>query len=213
MPKITSIFLKPTANALLNYRSCVSTEGFDSKKHRLIMRVNSTFYDNLKDLFTQEIFLPQPAPKPLVGTLPFANNLQNQLPDPKRNITVYALLYDYQKDQMVDCKRQDFEYADVFKTFVPDLELTSTLKENFNRYLLQTRSVARVEGPFEDAECTTTVTEVTMETKYYFKATPKQSCSPTELLLINWRYRYDDGEVKSFNFGFEKNSGANNVMS
>ena len=177
------------------------------------MRVNSTFYDNLKDLFTKEIFLPQPAPKPLLGTLPFANNLQNQLPDPKRNVTVYALLYDYQKDQMVDCKRQDFEYADVFKTFIPDLELTPTLKENFNRYLLQTRSVARVEGPFEDAECTTTVTEVTMGTKYYFKATPAQSCSPTELLLINWRYRYDDGEVKAFNFGFEKNNEANNVMS
>ena len=214
MAAIVYIGLKSTNNKVLNHRIWIATQGFDPKKHRLILCVNNSFIDDLKEYFIKNIYLAEPKPKPVFGgSALIYNSFQNQIPDPGRSVSIYALLYDFQRDIVIDCKRQEYEYSDLFKTFIAELGITNVLKEKFNRYFHKTRTVASVEGPFKEVECKTLETEVKIGTKYYFRATPKQYVSPTEMLLIKWQYRYDDDDPKSFNSSYETGTFFNNVMS
>ncbi|MFC7774931.1 hypothetical protein [Flavobacterium sp. GCM10027622] len=194
------------SNSPLNHIIYPVVKKFDANKHRILLRVENIIYDVLDNNSSKKIYLPMDSKKGFQNAMSFSK------PELK-TVTIYAQLYDYQKDVILDTKKQDFTEASFFKMYNKTGVITSTLANTFSTYWNKTRRVEKVEGPFTTAECTTLATDIKTDVKYYFAATPKQFLSQTELLLMKWQYRYNDGELTDFNHDIESTSINQNVMS
>lgn len=194
------------SNSPLNHIIYPVVKKFDANKHRILLRVENIIYDVLDNNSSKKIYLPMDPKKGFQNALSFSK------PELK-TVTIYAQLYDFQKDVILDTKKQAFTEAPFFKIYNKTGVITSTLANTFSTYWNKTRRVEKVEGPFTTAECTTLATDIKTDVKYYFAATPKQYLNPTELVLMKWQYRYDDGEFTDFNYAIETQNGLKNVMS
>lgn len=193
-------------NSRYNHTASTVIKNFDSKKHRILLRVDNIIYDVLDRFTSKNIYIPIDKKKGLQPPLGFGQ--------PKlKTVTIYAQLYDYQNDIILDTKKQDFTESFFFGMYTRTGALTTTLANTFTTYWNKTRRVEKVEGPFTTAECKTLATEIKADTRYYFAATSKQFLNETELLLMKWQYRYDDGEFTDFNHAVETQNVLQNVMS
>lgn len=193
-------------SAQYNHTVYPVVKNFDPKKHRILLRVDNFIYDVLENFTSKKIYIPLDQKKGLQPPLGFGQ--------PKvKTLTIYAQLYDYQNDTILDTKKQDFTESSFFGMYTKTGVLTSTLAITFTTYWNKTRRVEKVEGPFTTAECKTLATDIKTDTRYYFAATPKQVLSQTELLLMKWQYRYDDADYTNFNYAVETQNGLKNVMS
>uniref|UniRef100_UPI0030193B8B hypothetical protein n=1 Tax=Chryseobacterium sp. VD8 TaxID=3081254 RepID=UPI0030193B8B len=86
------------ANALrTTQRVFVTTQNFNPERHRIILRVNGRYYDNLLNYFILDITLGQNK-----NPFPF------QFPGTAEYITIHAQLYDYKSDEIIATKKQEF---------------------------------------------------------------------------------------------------------
>jgi hypothetical protein len=186
------------ANALrTTQRVFVTTQNFNPERHRIILRVNGRYYDNLLNYFILDITLGQNK-----NPFPF------QFPGTAEYITIHAQLYDYKSDEIIATKKQEFlKQSFTFKK-VGDLDKTNPA--HFNFFWNSKRLVSKVEGPFDkDGKLRS---EIKPGERYYFTATPNQDLHNVELLSVKWSYRYDDGEITRFKNHSETVSNGCNVM-
>lgn len=129
-------------------------------------------------------------------------------------LRIIVQVYDTETDKVVLSKKQDYHMEEKNKEFIPQYEQPGTAVDNsILGYWTKSKKVANVEGPFTAADCKIKVAEVKIGERYYFRATPNVKVQPPEVLAVKWQYRYDDGELKSFNYATETAVGNNNVMS
>ncbi len=165
------------------YQILVTANNFDSRRHRIILRVNGKFYDNLKNYFTQNVIL-----------LPDSVTKKSALALPTEDLTIYAQLYDYQNNDIICTKKQEF--GSMLLMWKERGRLENTVSDRFNFFWHKNKKVAKVEGPFDKEG--KLQTEVKPGERYYFKALPNQQLHHTELLSVKWVYQYDGGEYSFF---------------
>lgn len=202
MAKITNIEIRPLlGNPQYNNRVFVSTEGFDAKRHRLILRVDQKFYDELRGFFIKDLYIN---PQNTNATHP----LSLHMPDMSSYLSVYAQLYDYKSDEIKSTKRQDFKKT--LFTWQKDEGLVSVSEGNFNVFWNNKRRVVKVEGPYDAKGLL--ADEVKAGERYKFIATPNQNLSETQMLSVKWAYKYDDGELIPFKNHEERISESGNAV-
>lgn len=182
-PTITAIMVKWIPGGKNLYQILVTANNFDSRRHRIILRVNGKFYDNLKNYFTQNVIL-----------LPDSVTKKSALALPTEDLTIYAQLYDYQNNDIICTKKQEF--GSMLLMWKERGRLENTVSDRFNFFWHKNKKVAKVEGPFDKEG--KLQTEVKPGERYYFKALPNQQLHHTELLSVKWVYQYDGGEYSFF---------------
>lgn len=201
MPSITKISaLKTTSIPEPIYTIWLSISGYDKKKHRVILRVNNSFYDI--DYNSLHIDLRVfPKNETLTSIFPFVN----------KTMRIYALLYDFTMDKIVDTKLQEFYYNSISQTYYASDKLFSTSSAYLNGYWVKTKRVVKVEGPFDATG--EKVKSIIKGEHYFYKATPNKKLKEADLLSMKWSYQYDDNEVTNFENQNENTIGIQNIMS
>ncbi|GEN78235.1 hypothetical protein [Chryseobacterium hagamense] len=196
LPTITDIKIKNSSGNKNFNRILISTREFDPNTHRIILRVNNKFYDDLK-YYTKELVIDQ-------------GSSQFQLPGMNKSLTIYAQLYDYKNDRIVCTKEKDFvKTLGSWELALGD-RIISISNDYFNLFWNSNRKVVKVNGPFDkDGKLQA---EVKPGERYYFTAQPNQNLHDVELLSVKWSYRYDDGELIKFKNHNEIISNGFNMM-
>jgi hypothetical protein len=118
-PTITAIMVKWIPGGKNLYQILVTANNFDSRRHRIILRVNGKFYDNLKNYFTQNVIL-----------LPDSVTKKSALALPTEDLTIYAQLYDYQNNDIICTKKQEF--GSMLLMWKERGRLENTVSDRFN---------------------------------------------------------------------------------
>lgn len=182
LPTITDIKIKNSSRNKNSNTILVSTREFDPNTHRIILRVNNKFYDDLK-YHIKEVVINQ-------------GGSQFQLPGMNESVTIYAQLYDYKNDRIICTKKKDFTKILGSWGLALGDSIMSTQNDYFNLFWNSNRKVIKVNGPFDkDGKLQA---EVKPGERYYFTAEPNQKLHPVELLSAKWAYQYDDGNAVLF---------------
>lgn len=196
LPTITDIKIKNSSGNKNSNTILVSTREFDPNTHRIILRVNNKFYDDLK-YHMKDVVIDQ-------------GGSRFQLPGMNESLTIYAQLYDYKNDRIICTKKKDFTKILGSWGLALGDSIMSTQNDYFNLFWNSNRKVVKVNGPFdEDGKLQA---EVKPGERYYFTAQPNQKLHDVELLSVKWSYRYDDGELIKFKNHNEIISSGFNMM-
>ncbi len=182
LPTITDIKIKNSSGNKNSNTILVSTRKFDTNTHRIILRVNKKFYDDLEH-HIKELVIDQ-------------GDIQSQLPRMNESLTIYAQLYDYKNDRIVCTKKKDFVKTLGSWELALGNSIINISNDYFNLFWNSNRKVVKVNGPFDkDGKLQA---EVKPGERYYFTAQPNQKLHPVELLSAKWEYQYDDGNPVLF---------------
>ncbi|KAA0129933.1 hypothetical protein FY557_04285 [Chryseobacterium sp. SN22] len=182
LPTITDIKIKNSSGNKNSNTILVSTREFDPNTHRIILRVNNKFYDDLK-YHMKDVVIDQ-------------GGSRFQLPGMNESLTIYAQLYDYKNDRIICTKKKDFTKILGSWGLALGDSIMSTQNDYFNLFWNSNRKVVKVNGPFdEDGKLQA---EVKPGERYYFTAQPNQKLHDVELLSAKWEYQYDDGNPVLF---------------
>lgn len=182
LPTITDIKIKNSSGNKNSNTILVSTRKFDPNTHRIILRVNKKFYDDLK-YHIKEVVIDE-------------GRSQFQLPGMNESVTIFAQLYDYKNDRIICTKRKDFTKILGSWGLALGDSIMSTQNDYFNLFWNSNRKVVKVNGPFDkDGKLQA---EVKPGERYYFTAEPNQKLHSVELLSAKWAYQYDDGNPVLF---------------
>jgi hypothetical protein len=199
MATITKINLKklglPPKTEYLIWISCT---GYDPKRHRVIVRVNNSFFE--------------PNPKTLlidINLIPNAKNIINDFINTKI-LRIYAQLYDFIDDKIIDTQRQEHEYNALMQIYRQSDEMLKSLPAVMDNFWRKNKSVTKIEGPF-DLE-NKIVSTIKQGEKYIFKASANQILTETEMLSIKWAYKYDDKKIEPFKHQTEQIIDGQNYM-
>ncbi|WP_294322974.1 hypothetical protein [uncultured Chryseobacterium sp.] len=196
LPTITDIKIKNSSGNKNSNTILVSTRKFDPNTHRIILRVNKKFYDDLEH-HIKELVIDQ-------------GDIQSQLPRMNESLTIYAQLYDYKNDRIVCTKKKDFVKTLGSWELALGNSIINISNDYFNLFWNSNRKVVKVNGPFDkDGKLQA---EVKPGERYYFTAEPNQKLHSVELLSAKWAYRYDDGELIKFKNHNEIISNGFNMM-
>lgn len=185
-----------------DYEVGVSVSNWDKNRYFVILKVANKVHDDLDkyglvkvNLYYDESFASD-------------NNYHTLV-----TFTMVAQIYDAELDKIIDTKKQDYYLNEKTKEFIPNTPApANTVEGSIQGYWHKNKLVAKVEGPFSDADCKTIVSDVKIGTRYYFKGTPKQKLHKSELLAMKWNYRYNDGDLTEFNHASETAIGNTNIM-
>ena len=182
LPTITDIKIKNSSGNKNSNTILVSTREFDPNTHRIILRVNNKFYDDLK-YHIKEVVINQ-------------GGSQFQFPGMNESVTIYAQLYDYKNDRIICTKKKDF--TKILGSWGSALwdSIMSAQNDYFNLFWNKNKRIVKVNGPFDkDGKLQA---EVKPGERYYFTAEPNQKLHSVELLSAKWAYQYDDGNPVLF---------------
>lgn len=182
LPTITDIKIKNSSGNKNSNTILVSTREFDPNTHRIILRVNNKFYDDLK-YHIKEVVINQ-------------GGSQFQFPGMNESVTIYAQLYDYKNDRIICTKKKDF--TKILGSWGSALwdSIMSAQNDYFNLFWNKNKRIVKVNGPFDkDGKLQA---EVKPGERYYFTAQPNQKLHDVELLSAKWEYQYDDGNPVLF---------------
>lgn len=182
LPTITDIKIKNSSGNKNSNTILVITREFDPNTHRIILRVNNKFYDDLK-YHIKELVIDQ-------GGSQFKFLGMNE------SLTIYAQLYDYKNDRIVCTKKKDFVKTSGSWELALGDSIISISNDYFNLFWNNNRKVIKVNGPFD--KDWKLQAEVKPGERYYFTAQPNQKLHPVELLSAKWAYQYDDGNPVLF---------------
>ncbi len=182
LPTITDIKIKNSSGNKNSNTILVSTRKFEPNTHRIILRVNKKFYDDLK-YHIKEVVIDE-------------GRSQFQLPGMNESVTIFAQLYDYKNDRIICTKKKDFTKILGSWGLALGDSIMSTQNDYFNLFWNSNRKVVKVNGPFDkDGKLQA---EVKPGERYYFTAEPNQKLHSVELLSAKWAYQYDDGNPVLF---------------
>lgn len=199
MATITKINLKKLgAPPKTEYLIWISCTGYDPKRHRVIIRVNNSFFE--------------PDPKKLlidINLIPNAKNIINDFINTKI-LRIYAQLYDYIDDKIIDTQRQEYEYSTLLNTYFESDGMLKSLPAVMDNFWRKSKKVIKIEGPFDNEN--KPINTIKQGEKYTFKATSDAILTETEMLSIKWAYKYDDKKIENFKHQAEKIIDGQNYM-
>lgn len=183
MAKITNIsLLQIEQQPVPKYKIWVTTNDYDKKRHRIILRVNNSFYDLNPNSLEIDINI-------------FATSPSNV--SVKKILRIYAQIYDYIDDKVIQTSRMEYDfYIPLQKYIKTEPEILSSLPNVMANYWTKGKLVASISGPYDTNG--QIVTQIKMGETYLYKAIPNQELKPTELLAIQWAYKYDNEKIRKF---------------
>ena len=185
MAKITNInFLLLEMQPIPKYKIWVNTIQYNKNRHRIIIRVNNTFYDIDPNSLQLDINIYSTEP--------------NQV-NVKKVLRIYAQLYDYVDDTVIQTTRMEYNFSIPLQKYVKvEEELLSSLPAVMDNYWTQGKLVSSITGPYDTNG--QIVTELKMGETYLYRAIPNQELKPLELLTIQWAYKYDNHKTIKFKY-------------
>lgn len=183
MAKITNIsLLQIEQQPIPKYKIWVTTNYYDKKRHRIILRVNNSFYDLNPNSLEIDINI-------------FATNPNNV--NVNKVLRIYAQLFDYLDDKIIYTKVIEYKYYIPLQKYIKvEPEILTTSDAFMANYWTKGKLVASISGPYDTNG--QIVSKIKMGEIYLYRAIPNQELKPTELLAIQWAYKYDNEKIKKF---------------
>lgn len=183
MAKITNIsLLQIEQQPIPKYKIWITTNDYDKKRHRIILRVNNSFYDLNPNSLEIDINI-------------FATNPNNV--NVNKVLRIYAQLFDYLDDKIIYTKVIEYKYYIPLQKYIKvEPEILTTSDAFIANYWTKGKLVASISGPYDTNG--QIVSKIKMGKNYLYRAIPNQELKPTELLSIQWAYKYDNEKIRKF---------------